>query len=107
MAANTREVLLSKRDEVTALVTDLTSRPDSAMDPSRNRGERSGLASERHSRAATVEGLLRERADIDRALIKIEHGTYGLCDECGSLIADGRLDIRAWAVRCIHCEDHR
>ncbi|MBU6244161.1 MAG: TraR/DksA C4-type zinc finger protein [Actinomycetales bacterium] len=106
MAVNTREVLLSKRDEVTALITDLTSRPDSAMGPSRNRGERSGLAGERHSRAATVEGLLREGADIDRALIKIEHGTYGLCDECGSLIAAGRLDIRPWAVRCVHCGDH-
>lgn len=42
---------------------------------------------------------------IDQALSKIEHGTYGLCDRCGGNIPKRRLDILPYAVYCVECQD--
>ena len=42
---------------------------------------------------------------IDRALVKIEEGTYGRCDECGSDINPARLDFMPYAVFCLRCQE--
>jgi RNA polymerase-binding transcription factor DksA len=47
------------------------------------------------------------RADVVRALEKIEEGTYGLCDRCGALIPEERLDARPWSVFCVSCASRR
>ena len=40
---------------------------------------------------------------VDRALAKIEEGTYGACDSCGKPIAPGRLEAVPESVLCIAC----
>ena len=42
---------------------------------------------------------------IDRALEKIEEGTYGVCDRCGTDISKARLDALPYAAFCIECQD--
>jgi DnaK suppressor protein len=42
-------------------------------------------------------------AEIDRALARIEDGTYGTCTNCGKEIALARLDAQPWASLCIDC----
>jgi len=42
---------------------------------------------------------------VDRALEKIEAGTYGLCDRCGGKIGRERLEALPHAVFCIECQD--
>ncbi len=37
---------------------------------------------------------------INRALKKIEKGTYGLCEKCGAVISQERLDIMPTATKC-------
>src|SRR5262245_36828185 len=44
---------------------------------------------------------------IDRALRRLEEGTYGRCYECGSDIAAPRLRAIPFAVRCKDCEEER
>ncbi len=34
-------------------------------------------------------------ADVERALAKVEDGTYGTCDVCGRPIGEGRLEALA------------
>ena len=41
--------------------------------------------------------------DIDAALARIEHGSYGECLECGEAIAPGRLAAKPMAEFCIDC----
>lgn len=41
---------------------------------------------------------------IDRALEKIEEGTFGLCEECGEEIEFKRLDARPVAALCVACK---
>jgi DnaK suppressor protein len=40
---------------------------------------------------------------VQRALAKLEDGTYGVCDQCGKPIAQGRLEARPDSVLCIDC----
>jgi DnaK suppressor protein len=47
------------------------------------------------------------RTDVVRALEKLDDGTYGLCDRCGALIADERLEARPWSVLCVDCASAR
>jgi len=43
-------------------------------------------------------------AQIDRALHKLEKGTYGLCDICGGSIGEGRLSTAPSATLCVECK---
>lgn len=38
---------------------------------------------------------------VNRALEKIEEGTYGICDACGRPIEEGRLEAEAYATLCL------
>lgn len=41
---------------------------------------------------------------IDRALQKLEEGTYGQCDKCGKSISDGRLEVAPYSALCVDCK---
>lgn len=40
---------------------------------------------------------------VERALEKLEEGTYGTCDNCGEPIAAGRLKVSPASSLCIEC----
>ena len=40
---------------------------------------------------------------VDRALEKLQEGSYGVCDACGGPIARARLDAVPESVECIDC----
>ncbi len=46
-------------------------------------------------------------SDIDAALKRVEDGTYGVCSNCRSQIAEERLEARPWATLCIDCQRDR
>ncbi|MCK5884035.1 MAG: TraR/DksA family transcriptional regulator [Bacteriovoracaceae bacterium] len=44
---------------------------------------------------------------IEEALMRINDGTYGQCDDCGEPIGEKRLASQPWATLCIeHAEEH-
>jgi len=43
---------------------------------------------------------------LDRALERIEDGTYGICMECGHLISRERLEAVPHARLCIECKSN-
>jgi RNA polymerase-binding protein DksA len=47
------------------------------------------------------EGAQQTLTQIDRALAKLDDGTYGTCERCGKPIAEERLRARPWATLCI------
>jgi RNA polymerase-binding protein DksA len=47
------------------------------------------------------EGAQQTLAQIDRALARLEEGTYGSCERCGNPIGEERLRARPWATLCI------
>jgi DnaK suppressor protein len=42
--------------------------------------------------------------EIDRALAKIEDGTYGICERCEQQIPKERLRAIPWAALCVQCK---
>jgi len=42
---------------------------------------------------------------IDEALRKLNEGTYGLCEECGEPINEGRLKVMPFAIYCVDCQE--
>jgi RNA polymerase-binding protein DksA len=41
--------------------------------------------------------------EIERALGRIDAGTYGTCTNCGREVGEERLEARPWAALCIDC----
>ncbi|MCG6550818.1 MAG: TraR/DksA family transcriptional regulator [Candidatus Magnetominusculus sp. LBB02] len=44
---------------------------------------------------------------IDEALRKLNDGSYGICDDCGVEISEGRLKVLPYAVHCVECKEKR
>lgn len=44
-------------------------------------------------------------AKIDEALVRLEHGRYGACDDCGLEISPARLKAVPFASRCRACQE--
>jgi DnaK suppressor protein len=42
--------------------------------------------------------------EIDRALEKLDLGTYGICERCGQAIPKERLRAIPWAALCVQCK---
>lgn len=45
--------------------------------------------------------------DVTRALEKLDDGSYGGCDRCGTVIPPERLEILPWASLCVRCAEQR
>jgi RNA polymerase-binding protein DksA len=69
-----------------------------------------GFADSAHSTAersrllSLVTALRENLEDVQRALAKMEAGTYGTCERCGKPIAPERLEALPWAILCIDCK---
>ena len=64
-------------------------------------GEGTSMAVDRLAQVAVHDRLQVTRADVVRALEKLDDDTYGVCDACGRPIGEGRLEALPWAVLCV------
>ncbi len=44
---------------------------------------------------------------IEEALLRIKEGTYGICEECGNPIGEGRLRAMPFATLCVDCKNRK
>lgn len=63
----------------------------------------STLASDWSRISGLARALDERQSGVERALERIESGTYGLCARCGRPIGSARLDARPDADLCIEC----
>lgn len=105
MTDDVRDVLMAKQQDLLGRAADLTVAPDATGGISFGKrvGDGTSLAVERLTQVAAHEQMLRQAEEIERALAKLDDGTYGLCDSCGAPIPEGRLQIHPWAVLCVPC----
>jgi DnaK suppressor protein len=47
--------------------------------------------------------IVTELRDVNRALMLLDAGKYGICENCGKPIDPKRLEALPYAVRCISC----
>lgn len=48
-----------------------------------------------------LEAVEGELAEVERALARIDEGTYGTCEACGKAIGDDRLEAQPYARLCV------
>jgi DnaK suppressor protein len=77
--------------------------PGSGVSFGKRIGDGTTEAVERLSKVGAARELAALKADVVRALQKLDDGTYGLCDRCGLSIADERLEARPASVLCVRC----
>jgi DnaK suppressor protein len=109
-----RERLLEERRRVRAAIDNLhVENPGSLEDET---GELVSGSADQHPADTATETFERELAvtlednseavlgAIDRALARIEEGTYGICVNCGKPIPSERLEALPYAELCIDCK---
>ena len=43
-------------------------------------------------------------AEVEKALAKLDHGSYGICDICGTNIDPARMEALPQAILCMNCQ---
>ncbi|MGB8362755.1 MAG: TraR/DksA C4-type zinc finger protein [Acidimicrobiia bacterium] len=101
----TRDVLTARRAELDAELRRLTAPPEEIASVSFGKrvGDGTTEAVERLSTTATAKSLATSIGEIDRALDKLRAGTYGICDNCGRVIPEVRMEVRPAAALCVEC----
>lgn len=66
--------------------------------------DRSHSTAERSRLISVVTALRENLRDTERALAKMDAGTYGDCERCGRTISPERLEALPWALLCIDCK---
>jgi DnaK suppressor protein len=103
----TLEVRLAGLDAELGELTAVPRDPVAAVSFGKRIGDGTTEAVERLAKVGAAEQLAAMRADVLRALEKLDDGTYGLCDRCGATIPDERLAARPWSVLCVRCASLR
>jgi DnaK suppressor protein len=98
-----RAELASELGVMTAVERD----PDASVSFGKRIGDGTTEAVERLNRVGTARELGAMLEDVERALAKLDDGTYGICDRCGRLIPEVRLEARPWSVHCVDCASLR
>jgi DnaK suppressor protein len=87
--------------DVERSMTDVSDARDGANVDDEHDPEGATLAWERGSLGAVRDDARRRIAAVDRALARLEAGTYGLCAVGGEPIPDARLEAIPWAETCV------
>jgi RNA polymerase-binding transcription factor len=58
----------------------------------------------RGRRMSMLEQLEDQLTEVNKALRRIDEGTYGICSNCGNAIMTERLEALPYAELCIECQ---
>jgi DnaK suppressor protein len=114
-----KEFVEKQRERLEELRAELTRMVEGLEEDQQDRAESEGDMTENDSgdmsqslftreMDATVEQTLEKRLEsVDRALQKIEEGTYGICDDTGEPIPRGRLEAIPEAIYTVEAQQRR
>jgi DnaK suppressor protein len=101
-----KSLLTEKRDEIVKKAR-LTLEQDMTLDTD-DLPDEMDLASSEYLQSFTFRLRGREKVfleKIQKALLKIEDGSFGTCEECGEEISLKRLEARPETNLCIRCKE--
>jgi DnaK suppressor protein len=74
--------------------------------PFGKREEEANESMELEKRLALGKRLKSFLVEVERAIQKLDNGTYGLCDKCNMVIAPARLEALPQAILCLSCRQN-
>jgi DnaK suppressor protein len=100
-----RMELEARRDRARERLAVLAERPErgSAVGFGKRIGDGTSEAVSRLTDIGVGDSVERGLDRTERALAKLDEGTYGACDACGAPIAPGRLRAMPDGVLCLEC----
>lgn len=102
-----RQDLQARRDVARERLAVLATRPErgSALGFGKRVGDGTTEAVSRLTDIGVGDSLERVLARTERAVAKLDDGSYGMCDVCGDPIPPGRLRALPDAVLCLRCAE--
>jgi DnaK suppressor protein len=103
-----RSLLTEKRDEIVRRA-EQTLKEDMTLDAD-DLPDEMDLASSEYLQAFTFRLRGREKNLLDKiqkALDRIDDGTFGICEECDEPISSKRLEARPETTLCIRCKEEQ
>jgi DnaK suppressor protein len=104
---STRARLVAHQAEIDGEVAELAEpvrAPGVQIQFGKRAGDHTADAVTQMQRSISAGELYLMSVEIDRAIAKLDGGTYGICDGCGSEIAPERLEALPWATLCVACK---
>ena len=90
-------------EQTTGAVSGMVGAEEAAVRPDPN--DRATVEADRNFDLRLRDRDRRLIAKIKEALVRIEAGTYGRCDDCGATIGEKRLSARPVTTQCVACKE--
>ena len=102
LLSTVRSDLTAERERLEAQIASLEpGHGDASPDFDDNFADSGQVAAEQGENKVLASQLRTELDDVERALAKLDDGTYGACETCGEAIAPARLEAMPAARFCI------
>jgi DnaK suppressor protein len=101
-----RSILEKKRDELLSAAPARTEKTE----PGAKSGDwidQSSQESDLHVHLALKQTDAKLLRAVEEALLRVDHGTYGICTDCEEEIKSLRLDAVPWTRVCITCKERQ
>jgi DnaK suppressor protein len=100
-----RTSLEAERDTLRHQLEELD--PSGAMAFDENFADSGQVAAEQGENRVLVAQLRETLESVEKALAKLDDGTYGICETCKEPIAEARLEAMPSTAYCIQCASRR
>jgi DnaK suppressor protein len=100
--AEYRDLLQEERTDLVSKLAELGA-GGSGLTYDSNFADSSQVTAERSEAEVLVASLQDTLEEVERAIGKLDQGTYGLCESCGRQIDPVRLEAKPAARYCIDC----
>jgi len=101
-----KEILLSRKEQIEKNINGVSTELNelSALDLN-DEGDHASANNNSMVESAIIEQQKQELSEIEKALLKITNGGYGVCEMCEDDIGFQRLKVKPHAIYCIDCRE--
>lgn len=102
-----RASLEQERSDLRARLAEMGLLSGGELSFDQNFADSSQVTAERGEVEALAGNLRDSLTDVDAALVKLDNGTFGVCEGCGQQIPPARLEAKPAAKLCMECASKR
>ena len=106
-AVDYRALLLEERASLVHQLEEIGFGEDGNLSYDSNFADSSQVTAERGEAEALAAQLQEALERVEKALRKLDDGTYGICERCGKPISAARLEAKPATAFCIDCASVR